>query len=308
MQSFWDKWILLFGLTEQASSHGEKLLSGIGGATAIGLVFWVSQFFVTAADAVWLIPSIGASAVLLFAVPHGPLSQPWPLVGGHLVSAAAGVSCVLVIPDALLAASLAVGLAITLMYYLRCLHPPGGATALVAVIGGESIHALGYQFLWTPVLLNVLVILGVAVVFNALFSWRRYPAYFKPAPKMKKEETFSHADFLHALKEMDSFVDVNEQDLQRIFTLIHQHQQSVPGPQIALRVGAYYSNGSLDKAWRIRQIVALRSGKSAGHNQVTYREVCGSHLAEPKTVSTQDFLEWAKLEVESNQGCWSRKF
>jgi CBS-domain-containing membrane protein len=61
------------------------------------------------------------------------------------------------------------------MHYLNCLHPPGGATALSAVIGGQAVHQLGYQYLLTPVLLNVVTLLLIAIVFNYPFRWRRYP-------------------------------------------------------------------------------------------------------------------------------------
>ena len=63
------------------------------------------------------------------------------------------------------------------MYYTRCIHPPGGATALAAVIGGPNIHALGYQYTLTPIAINTAIILLVGLLFNALFHWRRYPAF-----------------------------------------------------------------------------------------------------------------------------------
>jgi len=118
---------------------------------------------------------MGASAVLLFAVPHGPLSQPWPVLGGHFVSALVGVACTKAIAQPMLAAPVAVGLAIGSMHYLRCIHPPGGATALSAVVGGEPVHQLGFHFVLTPVLWNAAVILLVALLFNYPFTWRRYP-------------------------------------------------------------------------------------------------------------------------------------
>jgi CBS-domain-containing membrane protein len=76
-----------------------------------------------------------------------------------------------------IAAGASVGLAIGAMYYTRCIHPPGGATALAAVIGGPNIHALGYQYILTPIAINTATILLVALLFNALFHWRRYPAF-----------------------------------------------------------------------------------------------------------------------------------
>ena len=97
------------------------------------------------------------------------------MFGGHLVSAIMGVTCVKLIPVPMLAAAIAVALAIGAMHYLRCLHPPGGATALGAVLGGDAMHQLGYQFVITPVMLNATTILLVALLFNAPFAWRRYP-------------------------------------------------------------------------------------------------------------------------------------
>jgi CBS domain-containing membrane protein len=100
--------------------------------------------FIDLEGAALIVASMGASAVLLFAVPHAPLSQPWPLIGGHVVSALVGVICAKVILNAPLAAALAVSLAIGSMHYFRCIHPPGGVTALTAVIGGASVDSLDY--------------------------------------------------------------------------------------------------------------------------------------------------------------------
>ncbi len=149
-----------------------------------------------------------------------------------MVSALVGVSCALLIPSPLLAAALAVGLAIGAMHYLRCIHPPGGATALTAVVGGSGIHDLGYGFLVMPVLLNVVVILVVAVVFNYPFSWRRYPAALQLTNAVPKQNeapdeaypSISHSDFVYALSEIDSFIDVTEQDLVRIYELATQRK------------------------------------------------------------------------------------
>ncbi|WP_455234892.1 HPP family protein [Thiogranum longum] len=164
------------GFTFRRSGHLEKWISGCGGLVGILGVMTVSQQSLGLNGSASLVASMGASAVLLFAVPHGPLSQPWPVFGGHLVSALIGVACAKLIAPALLAAAAAVALAISSMYYLRCIHPPGGATALTAVAGGEAVHALGFTYVLTPVLLNVLIILAVAFLFNLPFSWRRYPS------------------------------------------------------------------------------------------------------------------------------------
>ena len=122
---------------------------------------------------VYIVPSMGASAVLLFAVPHSALGQLWNVIGCHLISAAIGVACYQWLPSNGIAAGASVGLAIGAMYYTRCIHPPGGATALAAVIGGQNIHALCYQYILTPIAINTTTILLVALLFNALFHWRR---------------------------------------------------------------------------------------------------------------------------------------
>ncbi len=215
----------ILGIARAPVSHAEKWISALGGLIAILAIIIVSGWFVGAGDSAMIVASMGASAVLLFAVPHGPLSQPWPVLGGHVVSAAIGVTCARYVGGEWLAAGLAVGAAIGAMYYLGCIHPPGGATALSAVIGGGAVHELGYWFLLTPVLTNVAVILAVALLFNALFPSRRYPAGLfqaKPGPVPAAIEGYpaiSHEDFVYALSEIDSFIDIDEDDLLRIYDL-----------------------------------------------------------------------------------------
>lgn len=160
---------------QDRAGHLEKWLSAAGGLIGLAGVILISQAQLGAAGAAGLVASMGASAVLLFAVPHGPLSQPWPVFGGHLVSAIVGVACAKVILVPAIAAPVAVALGIVGMHYLRCIHPPGGATALSAVVGGDVVHQLGFQFVMTPVLLNATTILLVALLLNYPFRWRRYP-------------------------------------------------------------------------------------------------------------------------------------
>jgi CBS domain-containing membrane protein len=155
----------------------DAVFSGVGGCVAIAAIFGVCRTFVGMEGAGLLVASMGASAVLLFALPEGPLSQPWAVIGGHTSSAVVGVLCASGVADPLFAAALAVGAAIGVMQLLRCVHPPGGATALSAVVGGSGVQALGMNYVLTPVLLNAVIIVAVAVAFNALLARRRYPAY-----------------------------------------------------------------------------------------------------------------------------------
>lgn len=150
-------------------------IATVGGFIGIFAVIFITRAVVGDRLAVYIIPSLGATAVLLFALPKSPLAQPWNVLGGHLGSAIIGVMCAQWIPDMATAGAVSVGLAMGYMHFARCTHPPGGATALAAVIGGAPIHALGYGYVLSPVLINVLVILVLAVVVNSPFAWRRYP-------------------------------------------------------------------------------------------------------------------------------------
>ncbi len=217
----------LIGVNQQTTSHAEKFVSFLGGFISIYAIYLITNKLLGAEEAVYIIPSMGATAVLLFAAPSAPFSQPWNVFGGHLISAVIGVACYQLIPDIHIAAAASVGLAIWAQYYLRCIHPPGGATALAAVIGSSQIHDLGYLYVVTPVLINTSVILIVAVIFNALFSWRSYPASLATkASELKVTEHYApikHENFVYALSQIDSLVDINEDDLLKIYSLATIH-------------------------------------------------------------------------------------
>ena len=122
-----------------------------------------------------VIGSFGASAVLLFAAPRAPFSQPRNLIGGHLVSALVGVACARLLPDLLLVQeATAVATAIALMMLTRTVHPPGGATALIAVIGPEALRAMGWFYVF-PVLVGASVLMLVAMIGNNLLQPGSYP-------------------------------------------------------------------------------------------------------------------------------------
>lgn len=131
-----------------------------------------------AEDSLFLVGSFGASAILIYGVPNSPYSQPRNLLGGHIFSALAGVTCALLIPSPMLAAALSVTAAVVIMHLTRSLHPPGGATALIAVIGGQNIHNLGYWYVLTPIATGALLMLFVALLINNLSPHRRYPGHW----------------------------------------------------------------------------------------------------------------------------------
>lgn len=221
------------GFDKYKLRYKEIWISTIGGFLGIAGIFISSQWFFDPQVSVLIVPSMGASAVLLFAAPHAPFSQPWNIIVGHALSALIGVACWQWIPNLILAASASVGLAIGAMYLSRSIHPPGGATALAAVIGSDRLHDLGFAYEFQPILLNVIALLIVAFVFNGLFRWRRYPAHLtiKPEPLRSNSDVYSpikHEDFVYALSEIDTFVDITEEDLLKIYQLATRRHQDSP--------------------------------------------------------------------------------
>ncbi len=153
--------------------------SWIGAFLGIGAVSYINFNVIEKTDLVMVIGSFGASAVLIYGAINSPLAQPRNLVGGHLVSAIVGVTCYKVFPSHLwFAAAVAVATAIAVMHATKTVHPPGGATALIAVIGSSKIHNLGYLYVVIPSGLGAVVMLVVALLVNNIPEGRRYPEFW----------------------------------------------------------------------------------------------------------------------------------
>ncbi len=308
-----EKILQYLGFERYSVGHTEKLVSALGAFLGISLVFYTSTYFIQGDASYLIVASMGASAVLLFAVPHGPLSQPWSLIGGHLISAVIGVSCAKFIPDIFIAAPLAVGIAVGAMYYFHCIHPPGGATALSAVVGSNAVHELGYQFILTPVLFNVIAIISVAISFNYLFKWRRYPVYLAQkqtlANKTKTDNTrdaITHEDFVYALSEFESFIDISENDLLKIYDLVTQRHHSTNIQYQNLKNGHYYSNGEHGELWSIRQIVDWSDADDSGEEKLIYKIIVGDNRRDSGVMTKNEFSRWAKYEVVRDEDNWRR--
>lgn len=208
-------------------SNSEMLISGISAFVAIGLLSLFSYHLIGTESLPFIVASMGASAVLVFAIPHSPLSQPWPVFGGHLISATVGVTSFLFIDNIIMAAAVATSVSIILMYFTRSLHPPGGAAALGVVIGGPEIHQLGYFYVVLPVALNAALIIILAVLINRLIPDRRYPAVEKKKVSLNNVAAewalgtprFDEDDLRSAIKSMDSYIDISQEDLARIYAM-----------------------------------------------------------------------------------------
>ena len=167
----------------------EHFWAFIGSFVGMGLIAYLQYGSFNENDFVFLIGSFGASCVLVYGVIQSPLAQPRNLIGGHVVSALIGVTVQKLVPDVLwIAAPLAVSLSIVLMQITKTLHPPGGATALIAVTGGPQIKALGYGYVIFPVLSGALILLFIALIFNNLTPKRKYPS----APILRKKKRKKH--------------------------------------------------------------------------------------------------------------------
>ncbi|MBF0125027.1 MAG: HPP family protein [Magnetococcales bacterium] len=157
----------------------ELFWSGLGAFCGIGLVSYLHYRWLVPHDLALVIGSFGASAVLLYGVWGSPLAQPRNLMGGHILSGIIGVAMYQLLGGIpWLAAALAVALSVVAMQWTRTVHPPGGATALIAVIGSDQLHALGYGYALMPAGLGPLLMLLVALIVNNLAPSRRYPEYW----------------------------------------------------------------------------------------------------------------------------------
>jgi len=252
-------------------SQEEIVISSSGAVIGIGLVAWVSHYLVGNTALPYIVASMGAAAVLLYAAPHSPLTRPWSFVGGHLISAIVGVTCAAWVPDLFLASGLAVGLAIFAMHQLNCLHPPGGAAALVAVIGGEQIQSLGYLYVLIPVGLNVLILGSAVWLTRVLLAQRRRPKTFIPYPEehnaydLPNASPFSNDDLNSALQEINTYIDVTLEDLNDIYARATSfaHQRSL-GSMLCRDIMTYQLitvefGDSLKDAWTLMQQHNIKS-------------------------------------------------
>jgi CBS-domain-containing membrane protein len=156
-------------------SWSEIWWSWVGAFLGIAAVAAVHYTLLAGTDFITVIGSFGASAVLIYGAIRSPVAQPRNLLGGHMVSAVIGVATYKVLPGQMwLAAAVAVATAIAVMHMSKALHPPGGATALIAVIGSDKVHDLGFLYAVVPAELGAAIMLLVALLMNNLATTRRY--------------------------------------------------------------------------------------------------------------------------------------
>ncbi len=272
----------------------ERLRFIVGAMLGVLLTAMLSRWWAgDSSTGPWMVASLGASAVLVFGMPSSPLAQPWPVLGGSTLSALVGAGCAAVVPDPALAGALAVGLAVALMVPLRCLHPPGGAMALYGVLSAGE----GWRLAAFPILLNVLILLLVAVVYNTL-TGRRYPHPQRtPGRGEIAAGAFTSSDVDAALSHYNQVLDVSRADLEGLLHLAGRaaFQRTLGDlrcadimskPPFAVEAGV-----SLKDAWalmRAEQIKALPVVDSQ-------RQVIG-------IVTVADFMRLANLDLHEGLG------
>jgi CBS domain-containing membrane protein len=201
----------------------EKLRAGLAAAAGVLFLGLALRFLPQFGYPLIMLASSAASAVLVYAVPHSPMAQPWALMAGNLVSGMVGWACSLLIPDQVLAAACAVGMAVFLMHLSHCLHPPGGATAMVIVLGATQFHHFGWSWTAATVIVNAALSFLLALIINNVIPGRHYPMRGSPVTHHRhpvgSPGSPGQEDIEWALTQMDGVIDVSEEDLLKIYRL-----------------------------------------------------------------------------------------
>lgn len=217
-------WLAAFKPARVTADRRERIRACIGALIGIFTTGITSYWLIgNTPQLPMLIAPLGASAVLLFAVPSGPLAQPWPIVGGNTLSAIVGVTALMLFDDVALAAAVGVGGAIAVMFLTRSLHPPGGAVALATVLGGDAVLQQGYTWALVPVGLESLLLLVVGLLYNNLTGRRYPPLPAAPANPHKTSDPapgerlgFTQGDLETVLQRYKQVLDVSPSDLKTI--------------------------------------------------------------------------------------------
>ncbi len=310
--SVWSAWLSGFLPGTISVSRLERVRACCGALIGIFATALVGHVFLGSSEGLpFLIAPMGASAVLLFALPSSPLAQPWSILAGNMISASVGVACAMWLGNTPLAAALAVAGAIALMFAARCLHPPGGAIALSAVLGGATIHAQGFHYVLVPVGLNSLLLLLLAIAFNNL-TRHAYPHKQQPDKKSIHKTRditptarlgFSSADLDAVISQYNEVLDISRDDLEFLLTQTEMQSYRRRFDQVTCAdimsrdiISVEYGT-SLEEAWlllRKHKIKALPVLDKA-------RRVIG-------IITLVDFMKHANLDVYEGFEVKLRKF
>jgi CBS domain-containing membrane protein len=230
----------IFQLRIVGAQSGDRLVACGAAMCSIALTMLIcAEFPLLSRDLPVIIAPLRASAIMVFVIPSSPLAQPWRLVGGNVISTLIGVAVFQIVAEPAVAAGIAVGAAILGMSLLRCLHPPGGAAALTAVIGSADIHAAGYASAFVPVGINSIALITFAMLIHR-WTGHSYPHQQASQDALQKERSaagFERSDFDHALEDLHETFDVGRADLELLLSRATVHaekrRQGITGPSIA---------------------------------------------------------------------------
>jgi CBS-domain-containing membrane protein len=254
-------------------SHKEAFTASLSSFFAIALIFTLTMEVTNNQSAAALIAaSTGASAFIIFTLPKSVFSQNWSVIAGHLTSAFIGVSCFKLLGSGIIATALSVALAVIGMHLLRCPHPPGGATALLAVIGGEPVTQLGYHYVIFPILINILTLLAIAHGFNWFFD-RIYKNEDKLVVHQKGLDLGMDAVTLF------NFTKIAD-DLRNNKATLHE--------------GMLYSHSQHHFHASIRKVISITN------KQVSYEVIHGFTKGKIDCIPYENFVAWVRFKVDEN--------
>lgn len=300
----WLQWLGLQRHTVDKRERARDVLGAVLGVWLAGVLTWLGW----GAGAPWLAAPIGASAVLVFAVPSSPLAQPWPVLVGNTMSALVGVAVFGLFGATPASAALAAGMALALMFPLRCVHPPGAAVAITAVLGNAAVHHLGFGFALLPVALNSALLLAAALAWRRLT--RPIPLHAPvvhgtshgtsdPAPQDRIGLTT--ADLDAALRDFNQFVDIDSDALEELLRQAQmqawqRHFGSVRCADIMSRDLVTVEFGTpLDEAWTLLHRHRVRALPVIDRA----RRVIG-------VVTLADFIQHARLDPRDHRSLRQR--
>lgn len=300
-----------FGPKAVEVNNRERVRATLGALFGILITAILCFFFIASHTVLFIIAPMGASAVLLFALPSSPLAQPWSVLVGNMMSAGVGVSCFLLITNIHMAAAISVAAAIAFMFLTRSLHPPGGAIALYAVLGGPDIHALGFNYMLAPVGVNSLVLILSAIIFNNL-TRHPYPhkQHINPTNLHNTQDAaptqrtgFNSKDLDVVLQQYNEVLDISRDDLEYLIKQTEAQSYRRRFEQITCRdimsadIISVEFGDSLEDAWMLLRIHKIKALPVL--NKV--RRVIG-------IVTLVDFMKHANLDVYEGFEVKLRKF
>jgi CBS domain-containing membrane protein len=209
-------------IPQHVTGHLGWLRGAIGAGLAIAFAGATALLLRDGSSAAlpYLVPPMGASAVLVFGVPASPLAQPWPVIGGNLISSIIGIAVGVLLGSPILSAAIAVGLAIAVMSLTRCLHPPGGASALLCALGAAGLESWGWGHL-LPIALNVFALALAGWLYNNL-TGHPWPHHVVVPAVPPSRRTYTHEDLEQVLAEWNELLDVDVDDLDALFQALNR--------------------------------------------------------------------------------------